>query len=388
MGRYDRERETNAAIIIAVGRQVGASSRDILIALMTALQESGLRNLNYGDRDSVGLFQQRAGWGSRQARMNPWTSARMFYLGSSFRGGSRGLLDYAQRGRWSLTQAAQKVQRSAFPNAYAKHEATARGLLGRRGLTAPAASGRGGGTAQVAATGSWVRPVRGGRVTNTFGRPNSRYEAGHHTGVDYAVPRGTPVYAASGGTVVSVSSGGAYGNRVEIAHAGKVWTLYAHLSGTRVRRGQRVTAGQLIGLSGATGNVTGAHLHFEVRAGSNAYRSTVNPMSYLNGATTPTGRIDTAQALTSVVPAEVMEPSEQDALSFIGFKPYVYTSPVSLYGPTIIPGTEVSVPGVGADVPGLGTMAFATEGEPEQEPVETNLDAVDQLGQIDPLGVS
>lgn len=128
----ERERQLNAQTIIRVGRQVGASDRDILIALMTAYQESGLRNLNYGDRDSVGLFQQRTsmGWGTTQQIMNPEYSARAFFLGA---GTNKGLLDYADRSSWSLTQAAQKVQRSAFPDAYAKHEKAARDLLSQLG---------------------------------------------------------------------------------------------------------------------------------------------------------------------------------------------------------------------------------------------------------------
>lgn len=125
---FTDEQRRNAAVIIRVGNQVGASARDILIALMTAMQESGLRNLNYGDRDSVGLFQQRhtMGWGSIQQIMNPEYSARAFFLGA---GTNKGLLDYKERNGWSLTQAAQQVQRSAFPDAYAKHEGGARTLL-------------------------------------------------------------------------------------------------------------------------------------------------------------------------------------------------------------------------------------------------------------------
>lgn len=126
---FTDEQRRNAAIIMRVGKQVGASSRDLLIALMTAMQESGLRNVNYGDRDSLGLFQQRTSmdWGSTKQIMNPEYAARAFFLGA---GTNKGLLDYDQRNSWSLTQAAQQVQRSAYPDAYAKHEDAARKLLG------------------------------------------------------------------------------------------------------------------------------------------------------------------------------------------------------------------------------------------------------------------
>lgn len=124
----EEERRRNAQIIINVGLQLGASQRDILIALMTAMQESGLRNLNYGDRDSLGLFQQRPsmGWGTRSQIMNPEYAARAFFTGA---GTNKGLLDLKNRNSMSLTAAAQAVQRSAFPNAYAKHESYGRSLL-------------------------------------------------------------------------------------------------------------------------------------------------------------------------------------------------------------------------------------------------------------------
>lgn len=133
MPTWSPEQLANARAIAQVGRQVGASSRDILIGIMTAMQESGLRNLSYGDRDSVGLFQQRNAWASRSERMDPNASARMFFLGGHQ--GQRGLLSFKQRDGWSLTQAAQKVQVSAFPDAYAKHENEARDILGSLGET-------------------------------------------------------------------------------------------------------------------------------------------------------------------------------------------------------------------------------------------------------------
>lgn len=125
---WSDEQLRNARAIINVGRQVGASPRDILIGLMTAFQESGMRNLNYGDRDSLGLFQQRAGWAPRSARLDPIASARMFFTGG-LKPGTPGLLDNGRRNSMSLTQAAQWVQRSAFPNAYAKHQGRASDLL-------------------------------------------------------------------------------------------------------------------------------------------------------------------------------------------------------------------------------------------------------------------
>ena len=73
----------------------------------------------------------------------------------------------------------------------------------------------------------------------------------------------------------------AYGNYVEIYHGNNVYSFYAHASRVNVSKGQKVTKGQQIMLSGATGNVTGAHLHFEIRSPGYGYSSCVNPMKYL-----------------------------------------------------------------------------------------------------------
>ena len=120
------EQEANARIIIQVGREQGVPDYGIIIALATAMQESSLRNIDYGDRDSVGLFQQRTstGWGTIADIMNPYHSAYLFYQGRS--GYTRGLLDIAGWQSMPLTVAAQKVQISAYPDHYAKWEAGAR----------------------------------------------------------------------------------------------------------------------------------------------------------------------------------------------------------------------------------------------------------------------
>ncbi len=120
------EQEGNARIIIQVGREQGVPDYGIIIALATAMQESSLRNLDYGDRDSVGLFQQRTstGWGTIPEIMDPYRSAYLFYQGRS--GYTRGLLDISGWQSMALTVAAQRVQVSAYPDAYAKWETSAR----------------------------------------------------------------------------------------------------------------------------------------------------------------------------------------------------------------------------------------------------------------------
>jgi len=97
----------------------------IVIALATAMQESSMRNLSWGDRDSVGLFQQRpsTGWGTAAELQNPAHAARLFYVGRE--GYTRGLLDIRGWQSMTVTQAAQAVQISAYPDHYAKWEASA-----------------------------------------------------------------------------------------------------------------------------------------------------------------------------------------------------------------------------------------------------------------------
>src|SRR5690606_9623698 len=120
----------NARTIVSVGRSLGVSDYGIVIALATAAQESTLRNLTWGDLDSVGLFQQRpsAGWGSVHELTTPDHAARLFYggPGNPNAGNTRGLLDIPGWQSMSVTQAAQAVQISAFPDAYAKWETSAR----------------------------------------------------------------------------------------------------------------------------------------------------------------------------------------------------------------------------------------------------------------------
>lgn len=107
-------------------------------------------------------------------------------------------------------------------------------------------------------------PVPGHHVTYPYGVRNSRYAAGYHTGDDYAAPTGTPVVAVRAGRIRwSNGNGGAYGNWIGLdADNGRTYT-YNHLSVRSVTSGQTVKAGQVLGRVGATGNVTGPHLHFE-----------------------------------------------------------------------------------------------------------------------------
>ena len=128
--------------------------------------------------------------------------------------------------------------------------------------------------------GGYTLPVAGATVGTAYHTAGSMWSSGYHTGTDFVVPTGTSLKAVAAGTVVSAGWGGAYGNQVVIKLADGYYAQYAHLSALSVSSGQTVTEGQQIGLSGATGNVTGPHLHFEIRTTPD-YGSDVDPVAYL-----------------------------------------------------------------------------------------------------------
>lgn len=425
-----KEQIGNARVIWQVAQDLSMGDQAAVIGIATALQESTLRNLSYGDRDSQGLFQQRpvSGWGTVAQIRNPTLSSRAFY-GHATHTSNPGLSDIAGWQKMSVTRAAQAVQRSAFPSAYARHEKPATGLVALFRSKAPAGtpegqaaldsamcgnadaaqcpatrmaveagltpdalrvlrcvkrgwpqitsyggvgervsnptsdhpSGRGvdimipgyesaagrqlgqtvadwlianhskigvryviwrehiwsverakegwracgvqascymgaddsaahrdhvhvsvfGNQAGVATssgpTGPIVRPVDHYVLTARFGQCSSRW-ARCHTGLDFAAGTGTPIRAIMGGRVMWTRWGGAYGNLTKIQHPNGVQSWYAHQTSRSVKVGDMVTAGQVIGRIGSTGNVTGPHLHLEVRASG----SPVDPDQWLS----------------------------------------------------------------------------------------------------------
>jgi murein DD-endopeptidase MepM/ murein hydrolase activator NlpD len=128
----------------------------------------------------------------------------------------------------------------------------------------------------------WRAPLERPRISSFFGVVSPLRPQGHQ-GIDFAAKTGTPVLASADGRVVSstdLDPGGAkYGKTILVAHANGLETLYAHLDRRLVAAGDVVSAGQVIGMSGATGKVTGPHLHFEVRQGGQA----LNPESVMAG---------------------------------------------------------------------------------------------------------
>ncbi|ANJ10630.1 MULTISPECIES: transglycosylase family protein [Streptomyces] len=151
---------------------------------------------------------------------------------------------------------------------------------------APKKSSSGSGTSKAKATQdkatthrAVVAPVDGA-VGTPYHQSGSSWSKGYHTGVDFPVPTGTSIKSVAAGRVVSAGWGGSYGYQVVVRHGDGRYSQYAHLSAISVRDGQSVSAGQRIGRSGSTGNVTGPHLHFEVRTGP-GFGSDVDPLAYL-----------------------------------------------------------------------------------------------------------
>ncbi|PVG81799.1 hypothetical protein DDE18_16445 [Nocardioides gansuensis] len=126
------EQAENAALITAISVQRGLPARAASIALATAYQESKIVNVEHGDRDSLGLFQQRPsqGWGTREQVLDPVHATHAFYDALEKVDGYREM---------DITEAAQAVQRSAYPDAYAQHEADARALASALTGNSPAA---------------------------------------------------------------------------------------------------------------------------------------------------------------------------------------------------------------------------------------------------------
>lgn len=148
--------------------------------------------------------------------------------------------------------------------------------LGVLGLGLPAAH------AATARNGAWCNPALGYFPNGGhFGAPRG---GASHAGQDVTNSTGTAVYAAAAGTVIRREWGGGLagrtGNGIVISHGGNQYTYYGHLNAYRVSLNQKVSAGQRIGDMGATGNVTGPHLHFETHTGG--LGSVVNPVTFMS----------------------------------------------------------------------------------------------------------
>jgi len=291
-GDLDSEQAENAAVIVTVGKRLGIPDKGIVIALATASQESGIRNLNYGDRDSLGLFQQRpsTGWGTPAQIRDPIAASEAFF-GKAEHTGNGGLTDIADWQQMSITRAAQAVQRSAFPDAYADDEPLAWRILGSllgQNPNADAGSVENAGfectTTMAGGTVGYPLPADSGYIDNDNYGERSSIRSGIHTGTDYSVACGVPVLASHAGTVVLEPGPGWFGQVLVKVSTGPddLTTWYAHMQSVSVTNGQSVNAGQVIGEVGSEGNSTGCHLHFEVHPENGAiYEDDIDPVPWL-----------------------------------------------------------------------------------------------------------
>ncbi|GAB4001389.1 hypothetical protein GCM10029992_36720 [Glycomyces albus] len=270
---FGKAQAAHAVTIAGVAAERDLPEQAVVVGLATAMQESGIRVLanpnvaeSYdfpydgegADHDSVGIFQQRPSWGPTAVLMDPAGSAGLFFDKLVSVDGWEDL---------PVTVAAQRVQVSAYADAYAKHGTGARAAAEAISTGADCA-------------GEWVHPVPEYGIVSgwrTSERPN-------HNGIDLGAPRGTEIRAASAGEVVTVvcnaftEAGRVYtcdvdgsptirgcGWYVEIAHAENLLTRYCHMAQRpEVSVGDQVAAGDILGYVGSSGRSSGPHLHLEV----------------------------------------------------------------------------------------------------------------------------
>lgn len=278
---YGHEQLVNAATIAQVAADKQLPARAQLIGIMTAMGESSLVNIGYGDdingvtnpdgsaTCSLGLFQQQwcLGWGTKEQVMDPVYAAGKFFDKLATVSGWEEL---------EPTIAINRTQGNADPYHYAKFEAAASEILAALGGVATGAGcvGDGQWTSSFDATAHLsFSSLYGWRDASITG-----YEY-LHSGIDLATATGTPILAASSGTVLNVSTfdAGAEGLNVKVTHEDGVQTDYLHMSRVLVKTGDQVTGGQPIGEVGNTGRSIGPHLHLTIRVNGEA----VDPLAFL-----------------------------------------------------------------------------------------------------------
>ncbi|GAA2415384.1 M23 family metallopeptidase [Streptomyces viridochromogenes] len=127
----------------------------------------------------------------------------------------------------------------------------------------------------------YTLPTSSYTLTSTFGEAGAYWSSGHHTGLDFAAPTGTLIKAVHSGTITFAGWDGSYGYKTELTLDDGTEIWFAHQSSISVSVGQKVNTGDVIGRVGATGNVTGAHLHLEVHPDGSA--SGIDPLAWLRG---------------------------------------------------------------------------------------------------------
>ena len=210
-------------------------------------------------------------------------------------------------------------------------------------------------------------PVKNYTVTGDFGESRP----GHlHSGLDLAVPYGTPIMAAACGVVVQVGAEGGYGNIVCIKHNSTLTTCYAHMSRFATRVGERVHQGEVIGYVGCTGNCTGPHVHFETRVNG----TPVDPAPYLSGArrakTTHAARASNAAKPRTRTASAASASGPGGAAAAPSDKGGSTAKPVAASGPGAEPQATAEPTPAPAPAPAPATEAPAPAPAPVAAPVE------------------
>ncbi|MGC4851837.1 M23 family metallopeptidase [Micromonospora sp. DT4] len=302
----DARQAANAATIHQTATQLNLPGRASVIAIATALQESDLRILANSnvpaslqlphegvghDHDSLGLFQQRplppdgdGAWGTVAELMTPTIAATKFY---------QKMITITQWQSLPLTVVAQRIQRSAYPDAYATHEPKATAIVTALGGGFAACD-----TSVVSAAG-WTHPLPGHPIVSGF----RTTERPGHDGIDIAAPKETPIRAAAAGMVIKVRCNASLNGKPYPCDqdgspniAGCGWYTEV-LTGTLVHRychqlvqpsvevGETVAAGQVIGVVGTSGHSSGPHLHWEIHTGNPATsQNAQDPITFLRQA--------------------------------------------------------------------------------------------------------
>ena len=237
---YAGEQLTNAAHILHAGAELGLTKRDQTIGVMTAMGESSLKVLEYGDAagpDSRGLFQQRDHYGPLEDRLDPRKSSTMFFSTMV-----KAVPD-PERQTLAPTLVAHRTQINADPYHYEKYWAAAEEVVAALGGGAASESCEEG-TAGTVGKNGWAAPAQG-PVNSSYGNRGG----GFHSGVDLnGGGCGGPIWAAYPGTVTYVGLDSLSNGVVYIDHAGKIETRYVHmyLPDIYVKAGQKVKAAHRI----------------------------------------------------------------------------------------------------------------------------------------------
>ncbi|MEU2228145.1 M23 family metallopeptidase [Streptomyces sp. NPDC018347] len=184
---------------------------------------------------------------------------------------------------------AASQKQTAAAAAQAEKEAAAKAAAAKEKAEAEAAAAKEKAEAEVAKAAEAKRlaelakqyalPTSSYTITSTFGQAGSMWSSGHHTGLDFAAPTGTLIKAVHSGTITQAGWAGSYGYRTVLTLDDGTELWFCHQSSISVTAGQKVGTGEVIGRVGATGNVTGPHLHLEVHPGGQP--TGIDPMAWL-----------------------------------------------------------------------------------------------------------